>query len=166
MARVFLGIGSNIRREQNLRSGLNALRELFQIVRQSSVYESDPVGFEGDPFFNLAVEVETELPVAVVQQLLRRIEDAHGRDRSLPGFGARALDIDILLCGSLAGCIGGVTLPREEILQNAFVLWPLAEIAPEVIHPVAGKSLACLWEAFDKSRQVIMPVAFDIRRIA
>ena len=166
MAKVFLGLGSNIQREENIASGLQALAQQFDVVRTSPVYESEPVGFEGDAFYNLVMQVETLLPVKEVQLILRKIEHDHGRGFDVKGPGPRALDIDILLYDDLVGHFDGVTLPREEILLNAFVLWPLAEIAPADIHPLLQKSYAGLWSEYDKTRQVISPVKKDARKIA
>lgn len=160
MARVYLGVGSNIEREQHIRSGLADLRSRFDVRAVSSVYESAAVGFNGAPFFNLVVEISADLSVAELQKNVRQIEEANGCQRIAGRYGSRTLDIDILLYDDVVGCVDGVSLPRDEILSNAFVLWPLAEIAPGYIHPLAGKTCAVLWAEFDKSRQYIMPADF------
>ena len=161
MARVYLSLGSNIDRETNIRAGVSALSSYYGELLLSSVYESASVGFDGDNFFNLVAMLETDQPVQTVAETLRHIEDQHGRTREGPRFSSRTLDIDILLYDSLILHEGKLVLPREEISKNAFVLWPLAEIAPDLMHPVLGQSYAELWEAFDKNSQPLWPVPFD-----
>jgi 2-amino-4-hydroxy-6-hydroxymethyldihydropteridine diphosphokinase len=160
MARVFISIGSNIDRAASIRDGVKALRERFGAIDLSSVYESEAVGFAGDPFYNLVAAFDTDEPVAAVAGALRRIEDAHGRDRSGPRFSSRTLDLDLLLYDDLV-LEGELELPRGEITENAFVLWPLAELAPARRHPVAGETFAGLWGRFDKGRQPLWPVPFE-----
>lgn len=161
MATVYLSLGSNIDREKNLGAGLDALVAAFGDLRMSQVYESEAVGFDGDNFYNLVAAIETSLPVGELALLLRTIEDANGRLRSGPKFSARTLDIDILTYDDLTGEVDGVKLPRGEILKNAFVLLPLSELAPDLVHPVQGKSYQQLWEEYDQASQKLWPVVFD-----
>lgn len=161
MASVFVSIGSNINREQNIRAALDALQTHFGALMLSSVYESEAVGFDGDNFFNLVAAFETSLPVGELSVLLKKIEDDNGRCRTGPKFSGRTLDIDILTYDRLCGQIDGVKLPREEILYNAFVLLPLAEIAPELSHPETGESYARLWQGYNKEQQKLWPVEFQ-----
>ena len=97
------------------------------------MYEGQAIGFDGQPFLNLAVSVETELGVGEMARRLRHIEYEHGRPRNASRFSSRQLDIDILTYDDIVGVIEGVELPRGEILENAFVLRPLAELAPQLI---------------------------------
>lgn len=161
MATVYLSLGSNIEREQNLGAGLNALVETFGDLKMSQVYESEAVGFDGDNFYNLVAAIETDLSVGELALRLRDIEDENGRVRSGPKFSARTLDIDILTYDDLAGEIDGVKLPRGEILKNAFVLLPLSELAPDSLHPREGITYQQLWEAYDQDSQKLWPVTFD-----
>ncbi|WP_105102916.1 2-amino-4-hydroxy-6-hydroxymethyldihydropteridine diphosphokinase [Microbulbifer pacificus] len=161
MATVYLSLGSNINREKNLSAGLDALVEAFGDLRMSQVYESEAVGFDGDNFYNLVAAIETSLPVGELALLLRTIEDANGRLRSGPKFSARTLDIDILTYDDLAGEVDGIKLPRGEILKNAFVLLPLSELAPDLVHPLQGKSYQQLWDEYDQASQKLWPVEFD-----
>lgn len=161
MATIYISLGSNIDREQNTRSGVQALRDAFGKLELSSVYESEAVGFEGDAFYNMVIACSVDIPVLQVNQVLRDIEDTYGRDRSGPKFSSRTLDLDLLLYDDLVIEQDGLVLPRGEILNNAFVLWPLAEIAPDLVHPVAGKRYAELWHEFDKSRESLHPIEFD-----
>lgn len=161
MAQVFLSLGSNIERSKHIRAGLDALAAEFGELRVSRVFESVAVGFDGDNFYNLVVGMETDLPVGQLALRLRAIEDANGRLRAGPKFSARTLDIDILLFDDLTGTVDGVKLPRGEIVKNAFVLQPLAELAPDSVHPLSGKSYAQMWAEYDKSKQKLWPVELN-----
>lgn len=160
MAQVFLGVGSNIERERCITAGLDALRGLFGELTLSSVYDSAAVGFEGQPFLNLVAMVSTELSLAELAAILRRIEVEHGRPANAPRFSARHLDIDILTFDNEVGLLHGVQLPRDEILDNAFVLCPLAELSPDTLHPAVQRSYEYLWKAYDQSSQALSKVDF------
>lgn len=159
MAVVLLGLGSNKHARQTLTSATNVLAAQFGALVLSPVYESEAVGFDGSNFLNLVAQITTALPVGELLQALRKIEDDHGRDRTQPKFASRTLDIDILTYDACAGCFDGVVLPRDEILKNAFVLKPLADTWPEVLHPVLGVSYASLWQAYDQGAQKLWLVA-------
>ena len=161
MPRIYISIGSNIEPARHVRLAVAALHEYYGELTISSVYESAAVGFEGDNFYNLVVGLDTQQDVKEVNRILHEIEDRYGRERSGPRFSARTIDLDLLLYDDLIMQDGKLVLPREEILQNAFVLWPLAEIAPNIIHPVEQISIAALWDRFDKSKQQLTPIEFD-----
>jgi len=161
MAKIYISLGSNIERDRNTREGIRALRERFGELELSSVYESEAVGFEGDAFYNMVIACEVSEEVLAANRVLAEIEDAHGRDRSGPRFSSRTLDLDLLLYDDRVLDEKGLKLPREEILKNAFVLWPLAEIAPGLVHPLAGKTYAELWADFDKSKENLAPIEFQ-----
>ena len=163
MALVYLSLGSNIQRYKHIAAALDALAENFGDLQISSVYESESVGFEGDSFLNLVVGIHSSLSVGEISGILKSIEDQNGRDRSGPRFGPRSLDIDILTVDNLSGEIDGIELPRDEVLKNAFVLLPLAEIAPQQVHPVTGQSYFQHWQGFDKEKQKLWPVEFNWR---
>ena len=163
MARVYLGVGSNIERERYIVAGLDALQRLFGDFDHSSVYDSAAVGFEGQPFLNLVVGIDTQLSVAELAKQLRAIEFEHGRPLNATRFSPRQLDIDILTYDERVGTVDGVQLPRAEILENAFVMQPLAELAPQVCHPVNGRSYAELWAEFDLTSQQLSRVDFEWR---
>ncbi len=151
MIEVFISIGSNIDREKNIPSSLDALQHHFGILTRSSLYESDAVGFDGSPFYNMVVAFETDRFAAAVIQQLKLIETEHGRLKGGPKFAARTLDLDLILYGEQVLTVGTQTVPRDEIIHCAFVLEPLAEIAPNLRHPVTGDRYADLWAQFDKS---------------
>jgi len=146
--RIYLGIGSSENREHNIRGGVADLREAFPDLIVSPVYETEAMGFVGDPFYNLVVGFDSDLPLRQLFVLVRAIEEAHGRKRDSAKCSGKMLDIDILTYGNMVGVEAGIELPRDEILQRAFVLCPLADIAPQALHPVAQHSYLELWEAF------------------
>ena len=159
MARVYISIGTNIDRERYVTAALDALADWFGDLQISPVYESESVGFDGSPFLNLVVGVDTDLSVGELSRRLKQLEADNGRRRDVPKFSARTLDLDILTYGDRTGIIDGVELPRGEILKNAFVLRPLADIAPDTVHPVCGKSYRDLWRTYDTG-QKLWPVDF------
>jgi 2-amino-4-hydroxy-6-hydroxymethyldihydropteridine diphosphokinase len=160
MASVFLGVGSNIERERYLTAGLDALHGLFHELALSSVYDSPALGFAGQPFLNLVAAVKTDLPLQVLAVRLRHIETEHGRPANATRFSARHLDIDILTYDDEVGTFSGVKLPRDEILENAFVLCPLAELAPDALHPQTKCSYRAHWDTFDQASQPLTRVNF------
>lgn len=145
MERAYLSLGSNQEPVANLSSALAALRERFGAVQVSAAYRFPAVGFDGADFVNLAAVVDTDLAPAELNAWLHALEDRHGRRRDVPRFSDRTLDIDIVLYGEqvLSGS-GNLQVPRNE-LRHAFVLRPLAEIAPDALHPLAGRRLGELW---------------------
>ena len=145
MGRAYLSLGSNIDPARHLRSALAALRERFGEVRVSPVYRTPAVGFDGEDFLNAAAILESDLDPHALNDWLHALEDAHGRDRSGPRFGPRPLDIDIVFYDDLTlDGPGHLQIPRDE-LKHAFVLKPLADLAPDYVHPRIGRSLAALW---------------------
>ncbi len=161
MAKIYISLGSNIDRIENTRSGVKALGSVFGKLELSSVYESEAVGFIGDAFYNMVIACDVAEPVHDANRKLRDIEDEHGRDRSGPKFSSRSLDLDLLLYDDLVLDENGLVLPRGEILKNAFVLWPLAEIAPDLKHPLTQDTYANHWKAFDKSKENLKPIVFS-----
>lgn len=151
MSRGYISIGSNIDKDRHIPASLNALEHTFGNLAISSVYESEAVGFIGDVFYNLAVGFDSDLEVKAVAKQLRQIELDNGRTRDSRKFAARTLDLDLILYGDLIVNDGRLQIPRDEIEHYAFVLEPLAEIAPDLKHPISGLSYAELWEKFDKT---------------
>lgn len=149
---VYLGLGSNLDAERHIAAGFEALRHEFGEVVCSPVYRSPAVGFSGDDFLNAAACIQTDWSVGRLKDWLTELENAHGRDRSQPKFSDRSLDIDILLHGDECGEYDGLVLPREEILEYAHVLKPLADIAPQLRHPLTGLPFAEHWQRFEGDR--------------
>ncbi len=147
MSLAYLSLGSNVDAITHLRAAVAALRERFGDVVLSAVYRTRAVGFDGPDFYNAAAIIATDLDPQALNTWLHELEDLHGRDRSGPRYGDRTLDIDIVLFDDrvLEGA-GNLRIPRPE-LKHAFVLRPLAEIAPDVVVPGSGQTLAQLWAA-------------------
>lgn len=161
MNTVLLSLGSNIERTKNIKAALDSLHALFGELTISSVYESEPVGFTGDCFFNLIVAINTPLSLQSLTEKVKLIEDENGRLRTGPRFSARTLDIDIVTYGELTGLNFGIELPRPELYYNAFVLWPVAELFPDTIDVNSGRSYDQLWKTLsDQSQQKLWKVDF------
>jgi 2-amino-4-hydroxy-6-hydroxymethyldihydropteridine diphosphokinase len=142
MTRVFVSIGSNVDREHHVRSAIDALHRRFGAVRVSQVYETVAVGFLGDPFLNLVAGFDTELELEELVDALRDVEVSNGRKRTEKRFGPRTLDIDVLVFGDVICEEDPIELPRSEITRQAYILFPLAELAPNAQHPVLGERYA------------------------
>jgi 2-amino-4-hydroxy-6-hydroxymethyldihydropteridine diphosphokinase len=147
----YLGIGSNSNRRKNMQSCLNYFLNSFAICHVSPVYRSASYGFEGHDFFNSVIHIQSAFEPAALKIWVQHIEDLHGRDRSKPRYSNRTLDIDLLLCDDLIIDDGTIQVPRREILKRKYVLKPLQDLAPDLIHPVAQKRLADLWQALSVS---------------
>lgn len=147
----FISIGSNIDKEIHVPSSIAALKKKFDNIVLSSLYETAAVGFEGDDFLNLIVQFDSDLDAKTIAKILRQIELDHGRTRDSRKYAARTLDLDLILFGDQVISDGRLQIPRDEIERYAFVLEPLAEIAPDLLHPISKKSYAHLWSEFDKN---------------
>jgi len=145
MSKAYLSLGSNLDAATHLRRAIAALRARFGDVRLSPVYRTRAVGFDGGDFLNAAAVIDSDLDPHALNDWLHALEDAHGRDRRGPRHGDRTLDIDIVLFDdrTLEGP-GHLRIPRPE-LRHAFVLKPLADIAPDAVVPGDGRRLSALW---------------------
>lgn len=161
MEKVYIGIGSNVDREQNIRTGVRELGRRFGKLILSPVYESQAVGFSGENFYNLAAGFDTALTPEQLLEELHAIEALCHRVRVGPRYGSRTLDLDLLMCGNLVHRVGRLRVPRDEITRFAFVLKPLTDIAAEVVHPVLQIKMAELWERFNAPEQVLWMVKFN-----
>jgi 2-amino-4-hydroxy-6-hydroxymethyldihydropteridine diphosphokinase len=157
MALVHISLGSNVDREKHVKQGITALQRAFGELTLSSLFESEAVGFNGASFYNMVIALKTKLSIDALAKELRNIEFAYGRCQNAKKFSPRTLDLDILLFDDLI-ITKPAQLPRDEITKNAFVLWPLAEIAPELKHPILKQSYQQLWQAFDKNSQQLCKV--------
>lgn len=142
---AWLGLGSNLNAEANIRAAINALQKDFYKASFSPVYASKSVGFDGDDFTNLVARVETKMQPVQLRHYLRDLEDHYGRKRDVPKFSDRSLDIDILLYDDLVVFSPLLEIPRPEILKFAHVLKPLADLDPGLVHPVELRTMAEIW---------------------
>ena len=139
--KVFVSVGSNVEKEHNVASGIQALQREFGALELSPVYESQAVGFEGDNFYNMVAAFDTSREPRQIRDTLREIERQHRRVRGKNKFESRTLDLDQLLYGDLIIDEDGLHLPSEEIGQYAFIAYPLRDVAGDLIHPTLGKTL-------------------------
>ena len=152
MSTAYLGLGSNVDARNHISSGIDVLRLAFDEVVLSPVYQTAAFGFEGNDFINLAAAVKTEMGPLELKNFLNEIENRHGRNRDAPKYSDRTLDIDILLFDERVTRTDKLDLPRAEILRFAHVLKPLADIAPQLKHPVEALTFAELWARGDWSK--------------
>jgi 2-amino-4-hydroxy-6-hydroxymethyldihydropteridine diphosphokinase len=141
MPDVFVGIGSNADPVAALRAAVAALEERYGAVRCSAVYRSQAAGVPAAEYLNLVVALRTEEGIAVLREALRAIETQAGRQRADPAV--TALDLDLLLYGGRVDA--ELKLPRPGLFTLPFVLGPLAELAPDLVHPVTGQSSSAAW---------------------
>lgn len=155
-----LSLGSNVQPEANLSSCLDELLLQFRDLALSSVFRSSAENTEAPDYLNMAVGIETSLPLQELNNLLKKIEDKHKRTRNTSSPALVTLDIDLLLYAEKVGCFNGINLPRPGIADTAYVLWPLSQIAAKKQHPVLKQSYVHLWKALEKTAQSITPVEF------
>lgn len=156
MAQVFIGIGSSINRLENIQSGLASLKKVFGKLTVSAIYESEAVGFNGGNFYNLVVELHTVLSPEKLIAQLKKIEVQYGRPLKTIKFAPRTLDLDLLLYDQEVD--SSINLPRAEITKNAFVLKPLAELAPQLKHPLLGETYQHLWDNYPQNSQKLWKI--------
>ena len=136
---------------RELRTGIPG-RALLALVPQSRG------GIRGEDFINFVAGFPTELPVAEVLARLHAIEALCGRPREAPRWAPRSMDLDVLLYGDLVCQEPHLKLPRPDLLKRAYMLGPLAELAPEVMHPTERQTIGELWGRFDRAAHPLVEV--------
>ncbi len=152
MTTVYIGIGSNLgSREANCKKAINLLEEMgIKVLKLSSLIETEPWGVKEQPrFINMAIEAETALEPEDLLNILKTVEAETGR-RPGTHWGPRDIDLDILFYGSMVIKTDRLEIPHPGIAERDFVLKPLAEIAPDKVHPVLQKSVKVLLAELSK----------------
>jgi 2-amino-4-hydroxy-6-hydroxymethyldihydropteridine diphosphokinase len=155
---VYVAAGSNVEPERNLALATLLLRREFPDVRFSPWYRNRAVGFEGADFINFVAGFTTQLPIDEVLSRLHAIETACGRPRGAPRWAPRSMDLDVLLFGDLICDEPRLKLPRPDLLKRAFMLGPLAALAPELMHPTEKATIGELWQRFDRSAHALVEI--------
>lgn len=153
MAKIYLGLGSNEEPEKNLVLAIQQLEIRFGYLEKSKIYQGPAVGFDGDDFLNLVVSLQSGMPPIDIYNEIECIHNYIGRERGKNKWGPRSIDIDLLLYDDLIINEPSLKVPRSDILNYGFVLQPIAEIAPYLVHPLTGITLLEHWKAFVKKNQ-------------
>lgn len=162
MAVIYLGLGSNISPADNLRIGIRELRQRFGELQISAVYKNTAVGFDGDDFLNVVVRLQSEESPLDICKEIELIHNVAGRDCFGDKWEARSLDIDLLLYNDRIIDERPVRVPRSDILEYSFVLRPLAELAPDLVHPVTGKTMLAHWQKFAAASHPLQVIDVDL----
>jgi 2-amino-4-hydroxy-6-hydroxymethyldihydropteridine diphosphokinase len=163
VATVYVAAGSNVDPERNLALAVSELRREFPDARFSPWYRNQAVGFEGADFINCVAGFTTELPIGEVLTRLHAIEALCGRPREAPRWAPRAMDLDVLLYDDVVCDTPRLKLPRPDLLKRAFMLGPLAALAPHVVHPIEKLAIGELWRRFDRGAHPLIEVESTAR---
>ena len=158
MPAVYVAAGSNVAPERHMARAVAELAREFPGIRFSPWYRNRAFGFAGEDFINLVAGFGTAYPVDELVEKLHAIETICGRPRAAPRWAPRAMDLDVLLYGDLVCDAPGLKLPRPDLLKRAYMLGPLAQLAPELVHPTEKLTIAELWRRFDQSAHPLEPV--------
>ena len=156
MPAVYVAVGSNVEPERNLALAVGELRRQFPDVRLSPWYRNTAVGFAGADFINLVAGFTTELPFDALLTRLHAIEELCGRPREAPRWAPRSMDLDVLLYGDVVE--PSLKLPRPDLVKRAFMLGPLADLAPELVHPTEKVTIGELWRRFDRAAHPLIKI--------
>jgi len=163
MVDVYVAAGSNVQPEMYLTRAVKLMEEQFKPLRVSPAYRNRAVGFEGADFINLVVGFSTVLPFAGERERLQQIEIACDREPNAPKWAPRSMDLDVLLFGDVISNEPGLIVPRPDLLKRAYMLKPLFDIAPDVVHPTEKKTIADLWAEFDQAAHELVKVEIGPR---
>jgi 2-amino-4-hydroxy-6-hydroxymethyldihydropteridine diphosphokinase len=156
---LYLGIGSNINKVENIQSCLNYFSSSFKYCHISSIYQSPSYGFSGNDFYNLVVKIKTCFDLYALKKWLMTVEDIHGRDRKQLRYSNRTLDIDILFFNREVSDNCNIKIPRPEILTQAYVIKPMLDLVKNFVHPETGIDLNEHWKIMQQERK------FDIQLV-
>jgi len=158
MAEVYVAAGSNVEPETHLAGALDELEQVFGDLAISPAYRNPAVGFAGADFVNLVVGFRTADSAAKVKQTLERIEALCGRPPGAPKWAPRTMDLDILMYDQVVSDEPGLLLPRPDLLRRAFMLKPLADLAPGLRHPTQHRTIGELWAEFPDADHALVAV--------
>jgi 2-amino-4-hydroxy-6-hydroxymethyldihydropteridine diphosphokinase len=161
---AYVSGGSNLDADTNLKLAARALTARHPGTRFSRCYRNGAIGFEGPDFINFVAEVPVRGDPKLLKGELECIETQCGRPREAPKWAPRAMDLDILLFGDVVQDVPGLVLPRPDLLRWAFMLGPLAEIAPVLQHPVLHRPIGELWREFDQRAHPLSVESLDLNR--
>jgi len=155
MIEIYIGLGSNMgNKEENIRKAIECIKEKCKILKTSSLYETEPVGYEQqDWFFNGVIKAETELEAQPLLKFLQEIEEKLGRVRKIKD-GPRIIDLDLLLYGDQIITDENLIVPHPRMQERGFVLIPLNEIEPNFVHPILQKTIQILLSELPKEKEV------------
>lgn len=162
MAQVYLGLGSNVEPAANFRLGIAELKRRFGELELSPVYSGPAIGFDGDDFLNMVVGLQTGVTPEAILAMIEDIHRVARRERDGAKLKPRTLDVDLLLYDDLVVDAPGRDLPRSDVLDYAFVLRPLADLAPDLVHPATGRTMREHWQDFDATSQPLTRVHLEL----
>jgi len=160
--KVFIGIGSNLNKIKNIKSCISKIKNDYENVKLSPVYETKAMGFDGPNFYNLVCSFNTTEDIYKLKEKLNKIELEHGRNLNETKYSSRTLDIDILYYDNLILSDDKIKIPRKEIIEYDFVLQPLIDIDAEFIHPVLLISNNKIEETHDIKKHIIAKVDINL----
>jgi 2-amino-4-hydroxy-6-hydroxymethyldihydropteridine diphosphokinase len=158
MADAYVAAGSNVEPEKNLARALDEMQQTFGEIVISPAYRNPAVGFEGADFINLVVRLRSANAPAQLKQQLEHIEELCGRPRNAPKWAPRSMDLDILMYDQIVSDTPGLLLPRPDLLRRAFMLKPLADLAPGLLHPTQHRTIGELWAEFPAADHLLTTV--------
>lgn len=161
MPDVYVAAGSNVRPRTHLRRAVDLLRQRWPGLEVSQAYANPAVGFEGEEFINLALRLPVAETLPEVLAALHEVEAQCGRARAAPRWAPRSMDLDVLLYGDEVGDHPGAVLPRPDLARRPYMLRPLAELAPDLVHPTLGRTMAELWDAFEGGAHAMRAVSLE-----
>ena len=151
MTDVYVAVGGNVEPLKYLERALGLLERRFGDIAVSPAYRNAAVGFAGEDFVNLVVKLRSDEPVEAVRAALQEIETACDRPRDAPKWARRTMDLDILLYGEAVRSEPGLTLPRPDLVRRPYMLKPIADLAPTLVHPTLNKPMRELWETLERA---------------